>query len=128
MVKHAVILEDDDNLREVFEEWLSLIYSIRVTSFNSFHSMIEREADVIGCDVAFLDIYLGPRNPTGIEAYHWLKEKGFNGKIVFFTGHGRFDPLVQRAMKLYGVEILTKPARFEDLEKIVKGNENGKES
>ena len=58
--------------------------------------------------VAILDINLGPNVPDGVDAFNWLMDHGFQGKILFFTGHARTNPLVAQAVR-NGVEILEKP-------------------
>jgi FixJ family two-component response regulator len=58
--------------------------------------------------VAILDVNLGADRPNGVDAFNWLKEQGFQGNVLFFTGHARNSPQVLRALNK-GVEILEKP-------------------
>jgi len=63
---------------------------------------------VLNAKVAILDINLGPNVPDGVDAFNWLMEHGFRGKILFFTGHARANPQVALAEK-DGARILEKP-------------------
>jgi FixJ family two-component response regulator len=65
--------------------------------------------------LAILDINLGEGQPSGLDAYHWLRESGFEGKIVFLTGHARSHPLVSQARQAGKVVILEKPTTMERL-------------
>lgn len=45
---------------------------------------------------------------SGVDAFYWLKDQGYQGKICFLTGHGKTHPLVTQASEM-GAEIWTKP-------------------
>jgi FixJ family two-component response regulator len=62
-----------------------------------------------------IDINLGPNSPSGIDAFQCLKEIGFHGHIIFFTGHAQRSPFVTSAQALGAVEILEKPIAVEKL-------------
>ena len=57
--------------------------------------------------------------PDGIDAFHWLMDRGCKGKVLFFTGHARSNPQVALA-KRNGVAILEKPVHPDKLISIVR--------
>jgi FixJ family two-component response regulator len=72
--------------------------------------------------MAFLDINLGPAQPSGVDAYRWLRDKGFNKPIFFLTGHASTYPLVAEAELLGDAKVLSKPCKPEDLIAIIRGD------
>jgi hypothetical protein len=76
---------------------------------------------VLDCELAILDINLGRGAPTGVDAWLWLKNNRFSGRIVFLTGHAAALSLVDDARK-EGVPVLTKPIRLEQLRALLDGH------
>jgi DNA-binding NarL/FixJ family response regulator len=64
---------------------------------------------------AILDINLGQGEPTGIDAYHWLRSRGFSGRVVFLTGHAASHPLVREARLIGDAVVLEKPTGMDHL-------------
>jgi DNA-binding response OmpR family regulator len=116
----VLILEDDEDLVDAMrdalrdEEW----------SCVAAHSMTELEelgTRLTGCDLAILDINLGADVPSGIDAYRWLRQRRFGGRILFLTGHARSHPLVQEAGNLEGAQVLQKPLALDRLLTLIGG-------
>ena len=78
----------------------------------------------MGAKVAILDINLGPDVPDGVDAFNWLKDHGFQGKIMFLTGHARTNPQVAMAGRS-GAQILEKPLQTDKLISFVARALNG---
>lgn len=114
------MLDDDDDLREL----LCLTLERAGTDCLSASSVAEltREADrALRCHVAILDVNLGPGAESGIDAYRWLREHEFSGRIAFLTGHARSHPLVQEARSIGDVLVLEKPVPPDVLSALVAG-------
>jgi FixJ family two-component response regulator len=79
--------------------------------------------EALKCEVAILDINLGPNQPSGIEAYAWLRQKGYTGRIVFLTGHASNHPLVIEASRIGDAEVFSKPVEPARLRSIVEGHD-----
>lgn len=108
MAEISVLLLDDDRaLREMMFE-LFLSEGVDCISVGSVEEMIAVGARGLACDLAILDVNLGPGKPSGVDAYRWLKAQSFSGRIVFLTGHARTFFGVAEARRL-GVEVLEKP-------------------
>jgi DNA-binding NtrC family response regulator len=80
--------------------------------------------EVLHAKVAILDINLGPDAPDGVDAFNWLMDHGFQGKIVFLTGHARTNPRVALAGSK-GVEVFEKPLHPDKLISFVTRALNG---
>ena len=113
------MLEDDDDLRGLLCELLVAGGAQGCVSAGSFEAMVGQKEQVLGCGLAVLDVNLGVKVPSGLDAYHWLRENGFGGRIVFLTGHARSHPLVRQAHELTQVRVLSKPINAKALMALV---------
>ncbi|MBC7465521.1 MAG: response regulator [Bdellovibrio sp.] len=104
----VVFLEDNQDLRDLLQSIIESSLQVSCAAYESVKNLIANEATVLQSRIVILDIELGFKQPTGIDAYQWLIEKKFNGHIFFLTGHGYSNPLVQAASKA-GVTIWEKP-------------------
>ena len=87
----------------------------------SYEELVALGEEALGCRVAILDINLGPNRPSGIDAYAWLRHKGYTGRIVFLTGHASNHPLVVEAKRIGDAEIFSKPIDADRIRSIVEG-------
>jgi FixJ family two-component response regulator len=100
-----LLLDDDEDLRTILCELLGGGACMAVGSVDEMVALGDRLKD---CQLAILDVNLGPGRPSGIDAYAWLEANRFSGRIVFLTGHAQSHPVVARAYGL-GVQVLEKP-------------------
>jgi DNA-binding NtrC family response regulator len=103
-----VFLDDNEDLRELLPAFLETALRVECLTFASVIDFENHSDQVLDAKVAILDINLGPDVPDGVDAFNWLMERGFRGKILFFTGHARANPQVALAEK-DGARILEKP-------------------
>ena len=109
-----VFLDDSEDLRQLMQILLKSTLGVECSCFGSLREFERHSDEVLHARVAILDINLGPEAPDGVDAFNWLMDHGFSGKIVFFTGHARSNPQVVRAQGK-GAEILEKPLRPDKL-------------
>ena len=115
----VIFLDDDAELRAVVGELLELI-GARCDAIASMEELQDRIGRRDGSyDIAILDINLGPRVPSGLEAYRWLRDRGFSGRIAFLTGHARTHPLVEQAYRLGDAMVYAKPISLDALRRIL---------
>lgn len=114
MAASITFLEDNEELREVLSEITKSELGEEALSFSRLEQLIAHRTDVLQTKMAILDINLGSDQPTGVDAFHWLKSQGYTGKICFLTGHAKTHPMVQVASEI-GAEIWTKPMYAETL-------------
>jgi DNA-binding NtrC family response regulator len=114
-----VFLDDNDDLRELMPALLASTLGEECICFGSLMEIKSHMDDVLHAKIAILDINLGPNVPDGVDAFHWLMDHGFHGKVAFFTGHARTNPEVALAEK-NGVAILEKPLHPDKLISFVR--------
>ncbi|PTL83225.1 response regulator [Vitiosangium sp. GDMCC 1.1324] len=121
----VLVLEDDEDLRTILCELLSLSGVGECVSAGSLEELRHKQAEALGCGLALLDINLGAEVPSGLDAYRWLKDNGFSGRTVFLTGHARSHPLVREALELTHVQVLSKPIESKILLALVESGLHG---
>lgn len=104
----VVFLDDNEDLRELMPVLLGTSLGVECMCFGGLMELETHPQEVLRARVALIDINLGVGAPDGIDAFNWLMSHGFQGKVLFFTGHARTNPQVALAEKS-GVEILEKP-------------------
>jgi FixJ family two-component response regulator len=111
----VLLLDDDADIRDSFSELVPFACGRDCLAFGSYAELTKARESALACEVAILDINLGAGQPSGIDAYDWLRAKRFAGRIVFLTGHAATHPLVRRAAAIKGVRILAKPISVKQL-------------
>ncbi len=114
-----VFLDDSEDLRDLMSMLFASELGEECRCFNSLREFENHTNDVLRAKVVILDINLGPNVPDGVDAFHLLVERGFSGKVLFFTGHARTNPQVALAERS-GATILEKPIQPETLVAFVK--------
>jgi ActR/RegA family two-component response regulator len=106
----VVFLDDDDDLRGVFATLVGDLPGRSCVACRSYGELVARRTEVLTAERAILDVNLGPGEPSGVDAYRWLREQGFTGPILFLTGYASSHPLVHEAQRLGDARVLAKPA------------------
>jgi DNA-binding NtrC family response regulator len=119
MANPILLLDDDPVLLEVMAQVIEVYCGRSSLQIKGLAELQQRVEEVKRCSLAFLDINLGPDQPSGTEAFLWLKKVNFTGKTYFFTGHARTHPLVVQALALGEADLLTKPVDVDRLVKII---------
>lgn len=116
----VLFLDDDDDLRATFTDLVRTVFARECHGIGSHRDLIALGERALRCGVAILDINLGPQAPSGIDAYGWLRTHGFDGRIVFLTGHAASHPLVVEASRLGDAEVVGKPVSLDALESLLE--------
>jgi FixJ family two-component response regulator len=117
----VLVVEDNDDLRELFVELVAVVLERRCIGVGSYEALVALGEEALGCSLAILDINLGPNRRSGLDAYAWLRNNGYTGRIVFLTGHASTHPLVVEAKRIGDAEIFSKPIDPDRLRSIVEG-------
>lgn len=120
MPGRVLVLEDDDDLREILGQLLEDLGGSPPVLAKGVASLIASGTEALATSVAILDINLGPHQPNGLDAYTWLRERGYAGRIVFLTGHASAHPLVERAGQLDGARVVAKPVTVDVLTNLIR--------
>jgi DNA-binding response OmpR family regulator len=118
--RKVLILDDDLDLRDVLRELYETI-GVECLTAGSLAELQARSAEASTCTLAILDINLGRGQPTGVDAYHWLRQQAFDLRIVFLTGHASTDPRVKEASRIAETKILSKPISAQALVGLLNG-------
>jgi DNA-binding response OmpR family regulator len=114
-----VFLDDNEDLRELLPVLLKSALGVDCLSFGSLSELQGSCDDVLRAKVAILDINLGANVPSGIDAFRWLTDHEFRGKILFLTGHARSNPEVVLAER-NGAQVLAKPLHPDELVSVIR--------
>ena len=109
MAGRVLLLEDDADQLEMLALALSLVCGRECVRARSYDELVRAADAALSCEVALLDVNLGPRQRSGIDAYHWLRERKYGGRICFLTGHARSHPLVAQALAAGDAQLVEKP-------------------
>jgi DNA-binding NtrC family response regulator len=110
-------LEDNEDLRVLISRLLKSKLDLDTVCVSSIHDLIEHFEEVLASDLVILDINLGTEE-NGMDAYKWLRDQGFKGKVFFLTGYGETNPIVSMAQK-QGVDVYQKPIETRQLVNLV---------
>jgi FixJ family two-component response regulator len=114
-VGSILVLDDSADLRDSMVDLLTdfgVEHAFPVASVAELRALGER---ALSTEVAILDVNLGAGQPSGMDAYQWLCDKGYHGRIVFMTGHALTHPLVAQALRLPNVRVIEKPIGVEEI-------------
>jgi CheY-like chemotaxis protein len=114
MQARILFLDDNEDLRELMPALLKSVLGVELVCFGNLTDLQNHKEDVLSAKIAIIDINLGPNAPDGIDAFNWLIDHGFRGKVLFLTGHARSNPKVARAVQS-GAEVLEKPLHPDQL-------------
>jgi FixJ family two-component response regulator len=117
----VLYVEDNGDLRDAAVALVTVVLERPCIGVGSYDELVALGDGVLACRVAILDINLGANRRSGIDAYTWLRQKGYTGRIVFLTGHASTHPLVVEAHRIGDVEIFSKPIDGDRLQSIVEG-------
>jgi FixJ family two-component response regulator len=116
----VLILDDDKDLRDTLGEVIGDLCRSSCLFAGSYDELTALGGRLDECGLAILDVNLGPGRPSGVDAYEWLRARGFQGRIVFLTGHARTHPAVERAARL-DAAVHQKPLSVDALCSLVEG-------
>jgi DNA-binding NtrC family response regulator len=110
-----LVLDDDDDLTLVLGTMITRETGNACLSLRSFAELRRRRVDALQCAIAVLDVDLGVGQPSGLDAFAWLRAERFAGRIAFLTGHLPTHPLVERAAQLADADVFCKPLDLDRL-------------
>jgi DNA-binding NtrC family response regulator len=111
----VLILDDDDDLRDILGTTAEEVFGWAWIGVSCVQALIDLGPCALASNLAILDINLGPDQPSGLDAFAWLGERQFGGRIIFLTGHAASHPLVDKAMRQHLASIYQKPLSIEEL-------------
>ena len=107
--RRVLVLDDDVDFCDLLALLLENTLGVECLGVHRLAELTALSSEALTCELAILDVNLGPGEPSGIDALAWLRANGFAGAIVFLTGHARWHPLLRQQAESAGVRILEKP-------------------
>jgi response regulator of citrate/malate metabolism len=115
----VLLIDNDEDLLEALSDWVKVISGKPCLALRGLAELMRVGPRALEHDLALVDINLDPGAPTGMDVCAWLRGHRFRGRIVFLTGHGQGDPIVQRACRLGRAEVLRKPIEINRLAELI---------
>jgi DNA-binding NtrC family response regulator len=120
MERGIFVLEDDNDLRSVLVDLIARSTGRECLGLRTLAELRANRAAVMRCSLGVLDVNLGSGEPSGLDAFAWLRAERFTGRIAFLTGHASTHPLVERARQMGEATVLAKPLQLQQLLDLVK--------
>ena len=111
----VLLLEDDDDLREVLHQAFLMSGVHVVQPFRQVQELVSLGRAALECGCAVLDVNLGPDVATGLDAYDWLRRAGYKGRVIFLTGHASSYPRLRQVSEHPGTFLVEKPTSIPSL-------------
>lgn len=115
-----LIVDDDTDLREALADLLEATCGRHVLGAADLDQLAALGTRALECGLVIIDVNLGAEKPSGLDVLAWLREHGYQGKVVFLTGHARTSPEVEQAHHVEGVTVLSKPLGVDALMDLVE--------
>jgi DNA-binding NtrC family response regulator len=116
----VLLLDDDPDLRDTLGEFITGVCHHPCLLAGSYDDLVALDKRALGCKLAILDVNLGPDRPSGVDACEWLLARGFEGRIVFLTGHAGTHPAVARASRIGRASVHQKPLSMDEIRSLVE--------
>jgi DNA-binding NtrC family response regulator len=117
----VLLVEDDVDVLEMLAMFLEMKCERSCVRARSFADLVAQAKAALATDAAILDVNLGPSQPSGLDAYRWLRAQSYRGRVLFLTGHAKSHPMVQQAMAIGDAAVLEKPVSGERLGQAIEG-------
>lgn len=121
-MKRVLLLDDDVDICTVMVEMILELGATACVAVNSVDELKQMKKIKENFDLMFIDMNLGFGAPSGLEAYEWLRQTGYEGEVAFFTGHDPSHPMIQMAMEYPNVSLLEKPPGCLQIGAILESN------
>ncbi len=118
----VIVLDDDRELLAALEHYIVELLGRTVVAVHSLDALATRRDEALACDLAILDVNLGPGAASGLDCLAWLRRERFSGRVVFLTGHARSHPELLGLKRSNQVEVLEKPLPIEVLDRVINGS------
>ncbi|AZZ35603.1 hypothetical protein CIK05_01910 [Bdellovibrio sp. qaytius] len=118
-MRSIFFLDDSAEFLEVMKVFIENISTCSAITASNFEYMLAQEELILKSDMAFLDINLGLHQPSGVQAYRWLRSLGYNKPVFFLTGHAIDSDETKEAHTFEGTKILRKPISPQELLQLI---------
>lgn len=118
-MRSIFFLDDSEEFLEVMKVFVSATCQCEAIICPNFEIMYERAEEILKSDMAFLDINLGVHQPSGVQAYRWLRSQGYDKPVFFLTGHAKDSDEARQAEGFEHTQVIQKPIAPKDLRALI---------
>lgn len=113
-------LDDSEEYLDVMKVFVQAACNCEAITCSNIESMQDQIEAILKSEMAFLDINLGLNQPSGIQAYRWLKSQGYNKPVFFLTGHAKDSDEAKQAQVFDDVRVIQKPIAALDFRALIE--------
>lgn len=118
-MKSVFFLDDNLEFLQVMRVFAEASCDCKSVLASNLDEMILKTDEILKCELAFLDINLGPNMPSGIQAYRWMRSIGYNKPVYFLTGHAVDSIEAREALQFDEAHVLRKPIPAHELRELI---------
>jgi response regulator RpfG family c-di-GMP phosphodiesterase len=119
-MKKIFFLDDSPDFLFLAKKFVENRCDCLALTTENFESTKKNESSILDTDIAFLDINLGANSPSGVDVYHWMRNKGYKKPIYFLTAHAESSSEIRSIEASGEVTVLSKPLRPDTLKNIIE--------
>lgn len=119
-MRSIFFLDDSEDYLEVIKVFVQAACDYEAITCANIENMQSRIDEILKSEMAFLDINLGLNQPSGIQAYRWLRSQGYNKPVFFLTGHGKDSDEAKQASIFEEVRVIQKPIPPQDFRDLIE--------
>ena len=114
-----LVVEDDPDVLGVLGELFEDELGVRTLPITSLEELTSQSTAALECELAIVDLHLGPFGPApeGLAALRWLRERGYQRKVLITTGS---QERITDAERLGPMRVVPKPYEFAELLELVQ--------
>lgn len=119
-MRSIFFLDDSEEYLDVMKVFVQAACNCEAITCSNIESMQNQIEEILKSEMAFLDINLGLNQPSGIQAYRWLKSQGYNKPVYFLTGHAKDSDEAKQAAIFEDARVLQKPIPPQDFRALIE--------
>ncbi|MCM2353578.1 MAG: response regulator [Pseudobdellovibrio sp.] len=119
-MRSIFFLDDSEEYLDVMKVFVQAACNFEAITCSNIESMQNQIEEILKSEMAFLDINLGLNQPSGIQAYRWLKSQGYNKPVFFLTGHAKDSDEAREAAIFEDARVLQKPIPPQDFRALIE--------
>lgn len=111
----VLVVEDDADLACLLCNVFETLGAQSCQAVRSLTELQNASDRALEADLVVLDINLGAGCPSGVDAWRWLREGRYRGRVAFLTAHAASNPLVKSVAEQAEAPVLSKPVSMQTL-------------
>lgn len=119
-MRSIFFLDDSEEYLDVMKVFIQAACNYEAITCSNIESMQSQIEEILKSEMAFLDINLGLNQPSGIQAYRWLKSQGYNKPVFFLTGHAKDSDEARQASIFEEARVIQKPIAAQDFRDLIE--------